>query len=317
VLALSLLDASTCSHLPSSSAPPSPSPGAELHLPNREGALRFAVIGDSGTGDPQQYQVASEMAAYHGLFPFELVVMVGDNIYGSDSPDDYKRKFERPYQPLLDAGVKFYACLGNHDNTNERFYKPFNMGGQRFYTFQPKKGVRFFALDSNYLDKEELDWLDRELSNSGSDWKIAFFHHPLYSSGMFHGPSVDKRQVLEPILYKYSVNLVLSGHEHFYERIKPQNGIYYFISGGAGKLRVHNIRKTDLTEKGFDTDHHFVMFEIDQDDVYFQAISRTGVTVDSGVIHRSAAAQKAERGDAARPPSRGDAPNGSRSAPPH
>ena len=89
--------------------------------------------------------------------------------------------------------MKFYATLGNHDNPTQRFYQPFNMGGQRFYTFRgsagglgklTQGGVRFFMLDSNYMDKAEIDWLEpRSCRRSGSDWKIAFFHHPLYSSG--------------------------------------------------------------------------------------------------------------------------------------
>ena len=88
--------------------------------------------------------------------------------------------------------MKFYAALGNHDDPNQRFYKPFNMNGERYYSFKPQQGsVRFFALDSNYMDKAQLDWLEKELAASGSDWKICFFHHPLYSSGDKHGSDVD------------------------------------------------------------------------------------------------------------------------------
>ena len=286
LLAAALLATVQCSRLPSGGVPPSPRPTSALKLPLREGTLRFAVIGDSGTGARRQYEIGQTMADFRQLFPFEFVIMLGDNIYGSDTPDDYRRKFELPFKPLLDAGVKFYACLGNHDNTNQRFYKLFNMDGQRFYTFKPKGGIRFFALDSNYIDKEQLDWLERELKSSESEWKIAFFHHPLYSSGEFHGPSKDKRKVLEPLFRKYGVNVVLSGHEHFYERIRPQNGIYYFISGGAGQLRYGGLRMTLIRAKGFDTDFHFMMMEVDLQDLYFQTVSRTGVSVDWGVIHR-------------------------------
>ena len=84
---------------------------------------------------------------------------------------------------MLDSGVKFYASLGNHDDAGQINYKAFNMGGQKYDTFRPKLGVRFFALDSNYVDDKQLEWLSKELAASGSDWKIAFFHHPLYSSG--------------------------------------------------------------------------------------------------------------------------------------
>jgi hypothetical protein len=211
--------------------------------------------------------------------------MLGDNLYGSESPDDFVRKFERPYKGLLDAGVKFYAALGNHDDPKQAFYKNFNMNGERYYSFKaPKGSVRFFALDSNYMDKDQQDWLARELSGSRERWKIAFFHHPLYSSGERHGSEVDLRAIVEPLFVKHRVSVVFAGHEHFYERLKPQQGIYYFTSGAAAKLRAGNIRVGPLTEKGFDTDFSFMLIEIDGERMHFQSLSRRGRLVDSGTI---------------------------------
>src|SRR5262245_33024757 len=119
----------------------------ELRLPVKEGSVKFAVIGDTGTGDRNQLSVAKALFGARTKFPYEFVLMVGDNIYGADSPADYENKFGIPYKPILDAGVKFYAALGNHDNPNQRLYKAFNMGGERYYTFKPGKlsSVRFFA----------------------------------------------------------------------------------------------------------------------------------------------------------------------------
>ena len=258
----------------------------DLRLPMKNGSLKIAIIGDSGTGDRPQYDIANKLTDYRRVFPFDLVLMLGDNMYGGEKPKDYNRKFEQPYKTLLDQGVKFYAALGNHDNPEQRYYKLFNMNGERFYTFRPKLGIRFFALDSNYMDRAQLEWLEKELKNSGSDWKIAFFHHPLYSSGARHGSDMALRQVLEPLFVKYGMDAVFAGHEHFYERVKPQKGIYYFISGGAAKLRKGNLRRTDMTAKGFDTDQHFMLVEIVDDMLYFQTISRTGETIDSGVCKR-------------------------------
>ncbi len=262
-----------------------PLPGQDVTLPLKSGSVRFAVIGDMGTGDTPQYEVAQRMREFHQKFPFTFTIMVGDDIYGGKSPADLKKKFEIPYQPLLDAGVQFYASLGNHDDTNERFYKFFNMNGQSYYSFK-KGNVRFFALDSDYLDPKQLEWLEKELANAGSDWKICFFHHPLYSSGAFHGSSTELRTVLEPLFIKYGVQVVFSGHEHVYERVKPQKGIYYFTEGASGELRWGNLRKTDLTAVGYDKDRSFLSIEISGDDLSFQAISRTGITVDSGSFHR-------------------------------
>jgi 3',5'-cyclic AMP phosphodiesterase CpdA len=260
----------------------------QLTLPNQKDSIRFAVIGDSGTGGAEQYRVAQRLAAMRGVFPFDFVLMLGDNLYGAGTSLDYVEKFEKPYQPLLAANVKFYASLGNHDNTNERFYKPFNMNGDRYYTFKPtpSASVRFYALDSNYMDRAQLAWVERELANSGSDWKIAFFHHPIYSSGGFHGSDLRLREQLEPLFVKHSVDVVLSGHDHFYERTKPQQGVTYFVSGGAAKLRRGDARGAAFTEKEFDQGYHFMLIEIVDDTMHFQVISDLGQTVDSGVITR-------------------------------
>jgi predicted phosphodiesterase len=247
--------------------------------------LHFAVIGDSGTGDSAQYEIGKRLAEARASFPFNIVIMLGDNLYGGEKPRDFEKKFEQPYKPLLDDSVKFYASLGNHDQPDQVKYKLFNMDGKRYYTFK-QKGVRFFALDSNYMDKPQIEWLEKELAASKSEWKVCFFHHPLYSSGERHGSDVELRKVLEPIFIKHSVDLVLAGHEHFYERLKPQNGIYYFTAGSAAKLRKGNIEKTDITAKGFDQDRAFLLLQIADDQLYFQAISRTGETVDSGVLPR-------------------------------
>lgn len=258
-----------------------------VRLPMKKDSIKFAVIGDNGTGGKAEYEVAAKLGTARSEFPFEFVLMLGDNIYGSESPRDFANKFEKPFQGLLDAGIKFYATLGNHDDPARQIaYEKFNMGGKQYYSFKPKDGVRFFVLDSNYMDRKQLEWFENELQNSGSEWKIVYFHHPIYSSGEKHGSNVELRSALEPILVKNGVDVVFAGHEHFYERIKPQKGIYYFILGSSAKLREGNIAKTELTEKGFDQDNAFMLVEVDGDDLSFQVITRTGKIVDSGTIRR-------------------------------
>ncbi len=253
--------------------------------PVDKGSVKFLVIGDSGTGDRYQVETAQTMWTARSIFPYEFAIMLGDNLYGSERPQDYARKFEQPFKPLLDANIEFYASLGNHDDPNQMYYKPFGMGGKRYYTFQ-KGDVRFFALDSNYMDRDQQRWLEQELSQSKSKWKIAYFHHPIYSSGGRHGSEVDLRAIVEPLFLKYGVNVVIAGHEHFYERLKPQKGIHYFTAGGAAKLRAGDIRVGPMTAKGFDTDRSFMMVEIDGDAFHYQALSRPGKLIDSGTISR-------------------------------
>lgn len=259
----------------------------ELRLPNAEGSVKFAVIGDTGEPGRGQIDIARQMAAWRAKFPFKFVLMMGDNLYGAEGAGDYQKKFAGPYKALLDANVPFYAALGNHDDAAQTQYRLFNMNGQKYYTFKPQNGVRFFALDSNYVDQKQIAWLDKELAASGSDWKIPFFHHPLYSSGKTHGSADLQRGLLEPVFLKYGVNVVFSGHEHFYERIKPQKGVAYFIIGSSSKLRRGDLEKSDLTVYGNDQNYAFMLVEILNDELFFQTINDQGQTLDTGSIRRA------------------------------
>jgi len=287
----------------------------DLRLPMKDGSIKFAVIGDTGTGDSAQYVVARQLAAFRTKFPFNFTIMMGDNLYGGERPSDYSKKFALPYKPLLDGGVKFYASLGNHDDPNQRMFKPFNMNGERYYSFKPSltAGIRFFALDSNYMDPKQVEWLEKELAASGSDWKVAFFHHPPYASGM-HGSHELIRSQLEPLFLKYGVNVVFNGHEHFYERIKPQKGIQYFVAGGSAKVRRGDIAKTALTAFGYDEGYSFMIVEVAGDEMHFQVINDKGQTVDTGVVMKGptnrviGTAGQVDTNPARTPPAQPDAP---------
>jgi len=273
----------------------SAAPVLQSSLLNQKDSVRFGVIGDTGTGGSAQYAIAKLLADARARFPYEFVIMLGDNMYGGESPADFVNKFEKPYKPILDAGIKFYATLGNHDETSQRFYKPFNMDGKRYYTFK-KDDVEFFVLDSTYMNPPQVEWLKDALSKSSAKWKIAYFHHPLYSSGEKHGSEEDMRLIVEPLFVQYKVDAVFAGHEHFYERIKPQKGIYYFTAGGSAKLRSGNISsRSTITDKGFDTDNSFMLVEITKDEMRFDTISRKGKIVDSGALAHRQAEDKGER----------------------
>ena len=245
--------------------------------------VTFAVIGDHGTGQTPQYDVARQMLKHHAETPFELVLMMGDNMYGSQARRDFADKFEIPYGPLLRLGIPFYAALGNHDDPGNRNYPQFNMNGQRYYSVV-RGGARFFFFDTNFMDGEQVRWIDAALKAATEDWKIAVFHHPIYSDGDRHGANVELRVVLEPMLIKYGVNVVFSGHEHIYERIRPQKGIAYFIVGSSGQLRKGGVTPSALTAASFADDQVFLVATITGTEMAFQAISRTGAIVDSGVL---------------------------------
>jgi hypothetical protein len=272
-------------------------PRGALALPSEPGSIRFAVIGDSGTGSAGQLEVGRRMAEYRERFSFGFVLMLGDNIYRSPaSARDYVARFELPYEALLRAGVRFHAALGNHDDPEQVRYPPFSMGGHRYYSFGvaggglPAPRARFFALDTTNLDAGQRQWLERELSASDADWNVCFFHHPVLTPGRY-GSWWWRRQ-LEPLLVRGGADVVFAGHDHLYARLRPQGGIQHFVSGGAGDVRVGDLRRDPEVARGFDADLHFLLVEITRDALHFQAISRTGETVDAGVVRRDEAARR-------------------------
>ncbi len=253
-------------------------------LPNAEGSIKFAAVGDTGRGTRVQYELGTMMAAYQEKFNYDTIILTGDNMYYDQKPEDYVKKFELPYKALIDRDVKFYASLGNHDEPNQRNYKLFNMDGREYYKLV-KADASFYALNTVQLDKKQIDWLVSELEKDTSKWKIAFFHHPPYSSAGRHGSDEKIREALHPLFVKYGVDVVFTGHDHTYERIKPMDGIQYFVTGAGGEVRKNDLKdRSTITAAGFDTDLSFMIVEIVGDEMHFQSISRTGATVDKGVI---------------------------------
>ncbi|MFN0087774.1 MAG: metallophosphoesterase [Blastocatellia bacterium] len=285
-LAASIRHDSTVHSSPMSAQAPLPEGAAPA------GAVRFAAIGDMGTGDDAQAAVARRMAAFLSARPFDTVLTLGDNIYPDGNPADFSDKFERPYAELLRRGVRFYAVLGNHDVKKGREaeinYKPFHMGGRAYYSFT--KGadgnmVEFFALDSTDFDTAQAQWTERALAASRARWKIVYFHHPIYSSGSKHGSDLKLRAKLEPLLVRHGVAAVFSGHDHIYERIKPQQGVQYFVSGAGGKLRRGDLNdKSPLTAAGHDESSSFMFVELTEDLMKFWAVDASGRILDSGAI---------------------------------
>ena len=247
--------------------------------------VRFAVIGDNGTGDEAQYAVGRQMASARATFPYDLVLMLGDNLYRRASPEVYASAFERPYKALLDAGVLFVAVLGNHDSPESVRYPRWNMNGRRYFTFT-RGHVRFFAIDTNLLDAEQLDWLGRALDEAQEPWKIAYFHHPIYSNGKRHGSNVELRVRLEPLFVRHGVQVVFSGHDHFYERLKPQKGITYFVAGAGGQLRKGGVDRSATSAVVFADDQSFMLVEVAPHALRFRAITRSGTVIDSGAVER-------------------------------
>lgn len=269
-----------------------------LTVPMKQGSVKFAVIGDTGTGDEAQLSVARQMVRQREKTHFEFVIMLGDNIYEKGEQKDIKPRFEEPYKDLLGAGVKFYATLGNHDiikglefQTN---YPNFNMGGRRYYNFA--KGfsenyeglLEFFALDSNEITPEQLKWLDESLGASKARWKIAFSHHSIYSSARMHSQYTKLRAQLEPLYVKHGVAAVFAGHSHCYERVKPQKGVQYFTEGASGEIKRKTLdRGGQFFAAGEDEKNSFLIVQASESELKVEAIGADGSLIDSYTIKRA------------------------------
>ncbi|HKC86384.1 MAG TPA: metallophosphoesterase [Blastocatellia bacterium] len=267
-------------------------------LPSEE-ALRFIVFGDSGKGDTAQHELARMMVAHHWSQFYDTALMLGDNIYPDGNPEDIQAKFERPYAELLRRGVTFHAVLGNHDVKKGREaqinYRNFNMGGRAYYSFTKGDGlVEFFGIDSNRFDFLQRRWLEEALQASQAKWKIAMFHHPLYSSADKHGSDFHLRAELEPLLIKYGVDAAFSGHDHVYERTKPQQGVQYFTSGAGAKTRHGDLQRgTPFHVTGADETSSFMSIELTPERFSFKTINIAGREIDSGELAPRSAARAA------------------------
>jgi 3',5'-cyclic AMP phosphodiesterase CpdA len=248
--------------------------------------LRFVSVADTGTGARGQYAVADAMNFYHQQNPYDLVVLAGDNIYNNGEIEKIGAVFERPYQALLKKGVKFQACLGNHDIRTDNGepqikYPGFNMQGKRYYTFR-RNQVQFFALDTNSNAdwQKQLLWLEQELSRSKASWKVVFGHHPIYASGAY-GTNSKFIKIFTPLFQKYGVQLYINGHEHHYERTRAINGTTYLITGGGAGTRP--VGRSEWTEYSASS-LSFAAYEVYPDRIEVNAIATDKRVFDKGVI---------------------------------
>lgn len=261
--------------------------------------IKFIAIGDFGTGDDNQFEIAAQMLRDHKTSPLDFVLAVGDNIYPDGGGRHFVKKFERPYAGLIREGVKFHAVLGNHDIRDGRGdqcqYPLFNMNGKCYYTVKKGDGLaEFFMIDSTAFDMTQAGWLEGVLKESAAKWKVAVFHHPIYSSAEEHGSDLGLRRRIEPLLTRYGVNVVLSGHDHTYERVKPQQGVTYFVTGAGGKVRPGDVNeRSPFRAMSFDRDNHYMQMVIEDQQIRFQTITRSGAVIDQGAIAPRAMAASA------------------------
>jgi len=265
------------------------SPAAGFRTPPLAGTgagLRFVAFGDSG--GPSAEAVADAMAAV----PFDLMLHTGDIAYQTGTLPDFEQEFFAPFADLI-ATAPIFPASGNHDYVSDDaatfrqvFALPENgapAGLERWYSFD-WGDVHFVALDTERVNADQIAWLERDLAQNTLPWTVAYLHRPPHSSGR-HGGSPPVLDAFSPLFEAHGVQLVLSGHEHDYERTRMLEGVTYVVTGGGG-YSVRSVGMSDFTALSASL-FHFVHVEVHADELTLRAIDTAGEVFDEVTIARA------------------------------
>lgn len=248
-------------------------------------ALHLAVVGDVGTGGQAEYRTAAVIDKLEQQSEFDALLLLGDNVYDNGDPSQLEATVFDPFAPVLDGGTNLIAVLGNHDvdgGFGDAQAAALGMPG-RWYTTQTEPAT-IVALDSTQADNEtQLAWLRTTLANTTTQWTIVIMHHPAYSAG-WHGGDPAVQANFVPLFEEYGVDLVLSGHDHDYQRSKKINGVTYVVTGAGAKLRATG--HDEFTAISWST-HNFVDLAIHQDRIDAQAVDHNERAIDTFTLRDS------------------------------
>jgi len=282
-----------------------PTSGVRTFRTNGAGAFRFLVLGDSGDDGAPQLQLAKSFVQESG----SLFLHVGDIAYFEASFQQMADYFFAIYPELL-SRIALFTAPGNHDYPNDAFtyrtlFSPSTDGvpasGQgRYYSFD-WGNAHFVAVDTNASltaidqgDRSMLDWLDKDLQGTRQIWRIVYFHHtPFPSSDSKRGDPVCAMvlKYIVPVLDKHAVHLVLSGHEHIYQRTKFRRGGQFFGSGpgtlyvttGGGGSQFYDPGRADFIAASA-SGSHFVRIDVGANTLTGQAVRPFGEILDQWSI---------------------------------
>jgi len=247
------------------------------------GTIRFLAFGDSGGGGADQLALRDTMFEY----PFDFIIHTGDVAYDNGTIGQFEDNVFGVYSELFE-NLAFFPAPGNHDKETMQgapFRQVFSLpivGDVTWYSYD-WGNLHLAALDTEADYATQAAWLDADLAATTQPWKIVYLHRPPYSSGA-HGSDTRLRGLLAPVLERHGVQLVLAGHDHDYERVNPQNGVNYVVTGGGGK-GTRAVGTSSFTAFSADV-IHFVIVEITGDQLTLHAIDATGQEFDSLVVMR-------------------------------
>ncbi|MGI9605033.1 MAG: metallophosphoesterase family protein [Acidimicrobiales bacterium] len=282
--ALSVVDQPTKPDSTSSSRRPAAtvSSDSQTIAPIEDFRIRIAAAGDVGTGDEEAYATAAAVDDVDEREDYAALLLLGDNVYDDGDPAELDRTIFEPFGPILDGQTQLLAVLGNHDVRDGHGPAHAEAIGMPNAWYSTRIGdVLVVSLDSNRPhDTSQLAFLEATLSESDATWVIATMHHPPFSAG-FHGPDDEVRKAFTPAFEQHGVDLVLSGHEHDYQRFEPLGGVTYIISGAGAKLR--NTDVNDRTAAATST-RHFLDLVVERDSLTVRAVDQSGVVFDTVVL---------------------------------
>jgi 3',5'-cyclic AMP phosphodiesterase CpdA len=248
------------------------------------------AFGDSGSGGADQQAVTSQLETV----PFDFMIHLGDIGYDAGSRGNLEDYFFNAYADILETFAAFPAS-GNHEyNTEdaapfrEAFMLPENGGPggiERWYSYD-WGNVHFVVLDTERTGPVQAAWLDADLATNQLPWTIVYFHRPPFSSGE-HGNDTNVQRYFVPLFVKHGVPLVLSGHDHDYERTSPIDGVVYVVSGGGGR-GTRDVGRSPYTAFSLAV-CHFVYLTISGDQLIGHAIDGVGQEFDSFAVTRGQA----------------------------
>lgn len=251
--------------------------------PGGEPKYRLAVLGDIGEPGSRLAATARAVADLSEPVPYDALLLLGDNVYPAGDPARLDEIVFEPFGSILDGGTRLLAVLGNHDVADGHGRAQMQALGMpgRWWAQAWGEDLLVVGLDSSDVDNPaQRAFLERTLAESDATWKIVALHHPPYSAG-YQGSSTDVRAAFSPVFERYGVQLVLSGHEHDYQRSVPIDGVVYVVTGGVARTR--RTGEDDFTAVSFSW-HHFVDLSVFEDRLLIRAVNQDRRVADEGRI---------------------------------
>ncbi len=262
---------------------PLPNDGQELHL---------VLMGDIGDSGPRLDATADAVTRLDRAQRIDGLVLLGDNVYPEGDPAGLPDTVFRPFAPVLDHAT-LDAVLGNHDikdGHGDAQAEALGMPGRRWA--RHVGDVLLVGLDSNHPDDpEQRAWLEDTLAAATEPWRIVLLHHPPYSAG-YQGSDLDAREAFAPLFARYGVSLVVSGHDHDYQRSTPIDGVTYVVTGGAAGTR--RTGEDDFTAVSFSW-HHVTELGVYPDRLVLRAVNQDLRVADEAVIRLPRAGAAGDR----------------------